>query len=74
MEDEGKFLTIALVKSALMIKKMGRDRDHFTQLCGELWDSIELEGEDYMNSLINAQIRNDIQSHMEKYRKYRETE
>lgn len=63
----GKFLFMAMMKSALILKEMGKDRDYFVDFAEEIWMSMEMSDFETLNNLIDGQMGLDIEPYVQKY-------
>lgn len=62
-----QFAYIALTKSAIIFKKMERDKKFFLAFCEEIWNSMEMSDIDYLNETIDSQMEDDIEANLESY-------
>lgn len=57
---EIEFIYLALTKSAINIKMMGKKKDFFLDLCNEIWDSMELHDLNKLDSILHNHMKSKI--------------
>lgn len=66
-----QFIFIAMMKSAVMVKEAGFDKEFFTKFAVEIWDSMEMNGVEKINDVIDGAMRKDIEPYVQQYLKKR---
>ncbi len=61
-----KFLYMAMTKCALTIKSMDKNKEDFMDFAAEIWDSMILSDENYLNEFLNQSMKEDVQSYRNK--------
>ncbi len=65
-----KFLFLALMKCAIMLKEGGKDKDFFVGFAEEVWISMEMSNFEELKHLINVQMTNDLEPYVKNYINY----
>jgi hypothetical protein len=55
-----KFIFISMLKSALDVRSLGKNKNDFIQLADEMWETMLLTPEDKMNDIIRSAMISDL--------------
>jgi len=66
-----QFIFMAMMKSAIIVKEIGKDKSFFVDFAEEIWNSMEMSDFDTLKDTINGKMRDDIEPYVEKYLKSR---
>ncbi len=64
LPGELKFAYIAMTKSALFFKQIGRDKNFFLMFCDEIWKSMELSDMHDLNDVLQKSMQKDVESYI----------
>lgn len=67
MPSSLKFITLAMFKSAIILKEMGKSKKDFELFASEIWNSMEINGLEELKKAIDGQMEKDIQPLMDEY-------
>ena len=62
-----QFVFIAMMKSAISFKEMGKDKEFFIEFAKEMWVSIEMTDLDELKEIINGKMRKDLEPYVKSY-------
>ncbi len=62
-----QFLYMAMTKSAIIVKEIGKDKEFFIDFAYEIWNSMEMSDFQELKDVIDGKMRDDIQPYVEKY-------
>lgn len=54
-----QFMFIALTKSAILVKELGKDKDFFVALAEEIWNSMEMTDSNELKDIIDVKMFED---------------
>lgn len=60
-DPQAKFLFIAMMKSVLIIRKMGKKKKDFMLFAEESWNSMMMNDVDELEKIINDQMKIDVE-------------
>jgi hypothetical protein len=66
-----QFLFMAMMKSAISMKEMGKNKDDFVSFAEEIWISMEMSDFETLKDAIDGKMKKDIEPYVEKYIKSR---
>jgi hypothetical protein len=62
-----QFVFIAMMKSAIYFKEMGREKKFFCEFAKEIWVSMEMSDFDELKEIIEEKIRKDLEPFVKSY-------
>jgi len=62
-----QFAYIAMTKSAIYFKEMGKDQNFFLVFCEEIWNSMEMTDLEYLKSVLDGKMKKDIEPYVKSY-------
>lgn len=63
---EGHFVFLAMMKTAITLKKMGKNKNDFVEIAKEIWNSMELSDLTDLENIIHGAMMKDIEEYAEK--------
>ena len=67
-----QFLFMAMMKSAIMVKEIGQEKQFFVNFAEEIWNSMEMSDLTELKDIIDGKMRDDIEPYVQKYMKSRQ--
>lgn len=64
---QAQFAYIAMTKTAIFIKEIGKDKDYFLDFCGEIWNSMEMSDLDTLKDVLQEKMKRDLNTHLKSY-------
>lgn len=62
-----QFAYLAMTKTAIYFKEMGREKDFFLAFCDEIWNSMEMTDLKYLKDTLDGKMKKDIAPYVESY-------
>jgi hypothetical protein len=68
-----QFIFMAMMKSAIIVKEIGKDKSFFIDFAEEIWNSMEMSDFNTLKEIIEGKMKDDIEPYVEKYIKSRKS-
>jgi hypothetical protein len=69
-----QLIFMAMMKSAIIIKEIGKDKSFFVDFAQEIWNSMEMSDLATLKDIIDGKMRDDIEPYVQKYMKSRKND
>ncbi len=62
-----QFIFIAMLKGAMFFKEIEKDEEYYLTFAKAVWKTIEINGVDHINKVIEKKMTSDIEQYLKKY-------
>lgn len=69
LPQEVKFIFIAMLQTAVNLKKIDKDKSFFIKFAGECWDTMEINSIEIVNDFLKNTMVRDIQRFKDEFKK-----